>query len=523
MAESADLILENASIITCDPLRPPAEAVAVHHGRILAVGSVREISAFKSVKTRVIDCQGRTLVPGFIDAHCHFFSALRRLFSLDLGPEAVRSITEMQAVLQRKTADIPPGVWISGTDYNEFYLAEKRPPTRYELDAAAPNHPVIITHRSLHACVLNSAALQELGLNNESEEPPGGIIDRDLASGELNGILYEMLPWVQARIHSPLPDKEYRRGIVQLNRRNLEMGITSFADATVTNDLAQFEVFSELVNTGAIQSRVNMMLGYDHLPEYRKARSGVRAANLKLKISGLKMVLSEAAGRLRPEQRDLNRMVLEANQCGCQVVIHAVTQTAVEAAVTALEYAGKRLPAADRRNRIEHCSECPPDLISRLAKLHTVIVTQPPFLYFQGERYLSQVPLETQAFLYPFKSLIDSGVMVAGSSDSPVVSNNPLVGIYSAVTRRAKSGQLLLPAERLTPDQALSMYTLNAAYAGFDQAQKGTISQGKLADIVMLSDNPLSCPPERIKDIRVERTIIGGDIVWESPASAVPE
>ena len=332
MSDKPGLILENANILTCDRHRPRAQALAVFEGRIAQIGSNLDFQGFKVKNTRIIDCQGKTLVPGFNDAHCHFFSALRKLFSLDLNPAAVHSIADIQWAIKRKTQYIPEGTWISGTDYNEFYLAEKRHPNRKDLDAAAHDHPVIISHRSLHACVLNSRAMQLVGINNESEEPPGGIIDRFLESGEPNGILFEMLPWVQRRIQSPLSRVEYHWGVAELNKTNLSAGITSFTDATVTNNIAQFETFSELIDQGLIQSRVNLILGADQLPQVLKRREIPTPGPAYLKTGCLKIVISQATGEMQPDQNELNRLVLESNRNNFQVAIHAVEKNSIEAA-----------------------------------------------------------------------------------------------------------------------------------------------------------------------------------------------
>ncbi len=203
---TADLILNNANVITCEPDKPDAGAIAIKGDRILMIGNDKEMGRVKGPDTRIIDCQRKTLIPGFNDAHCHIFSLVRKLFSLDLGPQAVRSIEDIKEVIRRKACFSPEGRWISGTDYNEFYLAEKRHPTRWDLDEVAPHHPIILTHRSLHAVVLNSQALKLVGITNETEEPPGGIIDRDLNTGEPNGILYEMLDYVRSRIQSPISE-----------------------------------------------------------------------------------------------------------------------------------------------------------------------------------------------------------------------------------------------------------------------------------------------------------------------------
>ncbi len=227
-------------------------------------------------------------------------------------------------------------------------------------------------------------------------------------------------------------------------------------------------------------------------------------------------MVGEATGRLEPTQLELNQQAAIAHRAGFQLAIHAIEQSTVEAAITALEYAHSQQPGAELRHRIEHCSECPPELLERIKELGVMIVTQPPFIYYSGERYLATVPARQFRWLYRFKSFIDSGLTVAASSDCPVVPANPLVGIYAAVTRRAETGQEILPEQSISVRQALAMYTINAAYASFEEDLKGSITPGKLADVVVLSDNPTTVPPEAIKDIKVEMTIIDGKIVWEA-------
>lgn len=515
MSKLANLIIYNAEIITCVASSPRAQALLAQDGHILQVGSNKDILAVKNPQTSLLDCHGKTLVPGFIDAHCHFFSGLRKLFSLDLSPAAVKSIADIQDILRCKVPYIPAGTWISGTDYNEFYLAEKRHPTRKDLDAAAPDHPVIITHRSLHACVLNSLALQKVGITNESEEPQGGIIDRDLDSGEPNGILYEMLPFIQRQIQPPLSKAEFDWGISELNRQYLSAGITSFTDATVTNDLRQYQVYKNLKEQGLINSRVDMMLNARELAAYLAQGLRPNTGDDNLKIGSLKIVISQATGQMLPQQDELNRMVLAAAQAGFQVAIHAVEKDSVEAAIIALENANILMPKSNLRHRIEHCSECPPEFVQRLKQAGVIVVSQPPFLYYHTDRYLKEIDSETQAYLYPFRSWIEAGIATAGSSDSPIVTNNPIMGIYGAAARRFEAGEVITPQEKITRQQALALYTSQAGKAGFAENYKGTLSSGKLADTVMLSDNPLTCPIKDLKKIQVEKTIIGGEVVYE--------
>jgi predicted amidohydrolase YtcJ len=508
----ADLILENAEVITLDPQQPTAEAIAVQGDRILLVGNNLEVAQLKDPQTRIIDCEHRAVTPGFCDAHCHFFALIHKLFSLDLSPAAVKSIEDIKEAVRRKTRFSAAGRWISGTDYNEFYLIEKRHPTRYDLDEAAPHHPVILSHRSLHAHVLNSLALKLVGITNETEEPPGGMIDRDLNTGEPNGILYEMRDYLKNRVPTSISADELNWGIAQANQEYLGQGITTIGEASVSNDLNQWLTYQKIKDQGNLKSRIFMMPGIRALEQFQKAGLTTGSGNNKLRIGSLKIVLTEATGQLRPPQKEVNQIVLQASRSGFQVAIHAVESSTVEAAIKALEYAQHYLHRKDWRPRLEHCSECPPELRQRLSQLGAVIVSQPSFLYYSGERYLAQVSPEAQQYLYPFKSLADAGLIVAGSSDSPVVPISPLTGIYAAVTRCAESGKVVLAGERLSIRQALDMYTWNAAYANFAEKSLGSLTPGKLADIVLLSQNPLRSLPEQLKDIRVNMTIVGGEI-----------
>ncbi|MFC2047880.1 amidohydrolase [Chloroflexota bacterium] len=513
---AADLILKNANVITVDPRQPTAELVAIKGNKILLVADNESLESVRGARTKIIDCQGKTVVPGFNDAHCHIFSFLRKLLSVDLSPSLVSSISDIKVAIRQETQNTPSGQWITGTDYNDFYLAEKCHPTRWDIDEVAPDHPIVLSHRSLHACVLNSRALSLASITMETPEPPGGLIDRDINSGEPTGILFEMLGYIRERVMPPLSETELTKGITLANRHYLSQGITSLQEVTVVNNLGQWQKFRDFKDDGKLKSRVYMMTGVEAVDQFREAGLAAGFGDNQLRLGGVKVMLSEATGQLYPPQSELNQQVLSAHRAGFQIAIHAVQQSTVEAAILALEYAYSQLSQSGRRHRIEHCSECPPRLLERLNRLQAVVVTQPPFIYYSGERYLAMVPPEWLQWLYRIKSFLNSGLIVAGSSDSPVVPDNPLVGIYAAVTRKAASGQQLLPGECISANQALAMYTINAAYASFEEGVKGSITQGKLADLVLLSDDPTRVPPEQIKDIKVEMTIIGGKVVYES-------
>jgi len=512
---AADLILKNAGVITIDPIQPSAEMVVITGDKISLVADNASLELVSSAGIKIIDCQGKTMVPGFNDAHCHIFSLLRKLLSTDLSPSWIRSIADIKEAVHRKALETPRNEWITCTGYNDFYLAEKRHPTRWDIDEVAPHHPVVLFHHSLHACVLNSLALSLADISGETEELPGASIERDLSNSEPNGLLFEMAGHIRNEVMPPLSEKELNEGIALANRHYLSQGLTSLQDATVTNDLSRWQKFRNLKDSGKLKSRLSVMFGIEALGQFQEAGLACGYGDSQLRLGGVKMMPVVTSDQLHPPQPELNRQVLEAHRAGFQVAFHSVEHEALEATVIALEYTKSEFPGAGRRHRIEHCSESPPALLERLKRLQAMVVTQPPFIYYSGERYLASVPADRLPWLYRIKSFQDSGLVVAASSDSPVVPDNPLVGIYGAVTRRAASGQQLLPEECLSVEQALAMYTVNAAYASFEEEIKGSITPGKLADLVLLSDNPTQVSPERIKDIRVEMAIIGGEVVWE--------
>jgi predicted amidohydrolase YtcJ len=253
-----------------------------------------------------------------------------------------------------------------------------------------------------------------------------------------------------------------------------------------------------------------MMVGPETRLLFERVGMVTGAGDSRLRLGAVKFLLE-----VEPDQDEINAAALECHLAGWQLAFHAIAESTVEAAVKALEHVNSRSPTAGRRHRIEHCGECPPHLIERLHRLGAIIVTQPPFIYSSGERYLATVNPAQLPWLYRIRSPLEAGVTVAGGSDAPVAPLDPLVGIYAAVNRRAESGQVLLPGEVVSAEQALALYTSNAACAAFEENDRGSISPGRLADIIVLSEDPIRVSPERINDIKVVMTIIGGEVVWE--------
>ena len=517
MKDSAlkDLILCNADIITLDPNRPRAELVVIRGGKILTVGNNRELGKLRCPGSTIIDCRGNTIVPGFIDAHFHLTAYAESLVTLNLSPRSnVGSLSDIQSKIREFAHSLPPGNWIRCGGYNEFYLREKRHPNRWDLDSASSTHPIKLTHRTGHAHVLNSLALQLTGISGETSEPEGGMIDRDIKTGEPTGLLYEMGDFLSGKI-PPLDEHQLERGIQRANHELLSLGITSIQDASARNDRARWEMLQRWKAEGYFKPGICMMLGQKGFEEYRREDFSADTSRDALRIGGVKIILDETTGTLNPRQTELNDVVLLVHQAGLQAIIHAIEETAVESACRAIEYALHRLPRADHRHRIEHCSICPPFLAKRMASLGVMVVTQPSFIYYSGDRYLKTVSQGQLKYLYPVATLIENGVHVAGGSDCPIVPPRPLIGIYAAVSRRSETGRKVAAREGIVPLDALRMYTVDAARATLDEKSKGSITPGKRADLAVLSADPTRVSTGDIKDIQVEMTILNGKVVWD--------
>ncbi len=497
-----------------DPGFPKAHRVTIREGKIFDVTMDKSLKKIQSQGTEVVDCKGRTVFPGFIDAHFHLHGFVESLTTLSLGPGQVHSIPEIQEKIRSLTQTLPPGTWVRGGGYNDFYLAEKRHPNRWDLDRTAPSHPVKISHRSGHAHVLNSIALKLLAISGEASDPPGGLIDRDLKTGEPTGLLFGMGDFLAKEVPN-LDDQELEQGIKLADGRLLSLGITSLQDASARNGIERWRRFERWKQAGLLQSRISMMLGMEGFREHQKGVFFPPLGKSQLRLGGVKIIIQETTGQLFPTQEELNQMVLEVHRSGTQVALHALEENTIEAACSAVEFALREFPRNDHRHRIEHCAVCPPSLAKRIGSLGITVVTQPSFIYYSGERYLRTVPDGQAKFLYPLATLLKKGIPVAGGSDCPIVPADPMVGIYASVSRLAENGEVLTPEEKISPSEAARMATIEAARSSFEEKVKGSISPGKLADLVVLNEDPTEVPPEEIKDIEVEMTILNGQIVWK--------
>ncbi|HSW38694.1 MAG TPA: amidohydrolase [Acidobacteriota bacterium] len=513
------LILFNADVITMDPGCPRAELVAVDREIITAVGGNELLGSLKEPGTRVIDCRGSTLIPGFVDAHCHLRAYAEALVSPRLSPrDGIRSIADIGRAIAKACDTMPAGTWIRAKGYSEFHLAEKRHPDRHDLDAAAPRHPVILTHRSGHAHALNSFALRRLKISAATEEPPGGMIDRDLKTGAPTGIFYGMGNYLAGKMPR-MDDALLLEGAKMAEKNLLSFGVTSIHDVSPSNNLSRLEQYKSLKEQGVFRPRVAMALGWEEFLRQREHPDLFRSDKTGVRVRGVKIVVNEATGSLHPGIDELNARLAAIHEAGCQAIIHAIEPAAIEAAAEAVAFAVNRRPRPDHRHRIEHCSVCPPPLRQKLAGLGVTVVTQPAFIYYSGDRYIETVPADQIDHLYPTGSLMSQGVAVAFSSDFPISDPCPLAGIGAAVTRMTEGGRKLLPEHAISVADALRAYTLGAAAAMFEEKEKGSIAPGKFADMVMLGENPYNVNPVAIRDIEALMTILAGAVAWRKPTA----
>ena len=511
----ADLILSNARVPTVEGAKGTPWFVAIKGDKILGVGDKGEVSYFKGPGTRDMDCQGMALVPGFIDAHCHLLALASSLRSADCRPEKASSISQIISAIRQQAEGTGVDSWIRAFGYDEFYLAEKHHPDRWDLDRAAPDHPVRLDHRTGHASVLNSRALALLNISRHTPDPPDGVIERDEATGEPTGVLYEMAGQIRGGTQGTRDKEDFQRGVKAASHLLLSKGITSIQDASPGNDVRRWHTFVKLKEEGHLTPRATLMAGESHLQSFLDLGLAPGSGDGSLRVGAIKVMLSCATGALQPPPEELRRVVMSVHRRGFQLAIHAVEEEAVDAAAAALLYAQESLPLPNRRHRIEHCSECPPPILEKLKTSRALVVTQPSFVHDVGEKYISMVDEGLQPHLYPVASLIRAGILVAAGSDAPVTSPDPCLSIYSAVTRRTRGGSVLHTSQTIPVDAALKMHSINSAYASFDETTKGSIEGGKLADLALLDVDPTVAEPEAFKEAQVMMTMIAGEVVWQ--------
>ncbi len=503
MTPSAEILLLNGKILAGEG---SPSALAVSGGRVVATGDDREIRRLGTPGATVLDCGGRAVIPGIVDAHCHLLATAAISLRVDCRPAATPDVESIVEAL-RGAATSHNG-WIRGYGYDDSPLGLGRHLNRHDLDRVATDRPVRVDHRSGHACALNSRALARVGIDRLTPDPPGEVIARD-ADGEPTGLLLEMDDWLQGRAGGAEDSSpgQMEQAMRDFGDRLLAYGITAVTDAGPSNGLERWRYFEETTADGTLPLRLTMMVGFDLLAEIQAAGLGYGAtANQgQLTVGHAKIMLTASTGQLRPDPAQLAEMVAYAHELGFPVAIHAVERDAVVASALAIGDAPQSLAGGGDRipDRIEHCAECPPDVLDLVAQSGATVVPNPGFLHYDGERYLSTVAGDLMPHLYPVAALVERGIPTRLGSDAPVIEPNPWASMAAAVSRQSAAGVEL---------GGVSVNSVAEALALHSSARR--ITPGMPADLAVVEPDPFAVSVKDLPAVRSVATIVAGRLAW---------
>ena len=529
----ADTIIINAVVHTMDAAQPTAEAVAIYGNRIVAVGSSKDIKKLVGPNTRTIDAKKQLLLPGFNDAHTHFMSGGFQLSSVDLRDAS--SPQEFAARIKTFAQKTPNGRWITGGDWDHERWPDAKLPTKELIDSFTPDTPVFVNRLDGHMALANSLALKLAGVTRQTLDPPGGVIVRD-KSGEPTGVLKDA---AQSFVWKVMPPSSFEAKLEAARAATnyaAQLGVTSVQDMSAGADVG---VYQSLLDRGELKTRIYAVAP---LPEWeRLARTGVRAhfGSEMLRVGGLKGFADGSLGsttalfyepyrddpstsgiagdEMYPEGAMLER-VRGADRAGLQILIHAIGDRANDSILTIYEQVERENGKRDRRFRIEHAQHLRPQDIPRFARDGVIASMQPYHAIDDGRWAEKRIGKERAKTTYAFRSLLDSGATLAFGTDWTVAPLNPLLTVYAAVTRRTidgKNSKGWVPEEKISVEETVRAYTAGSAYAEFQENVKGTITPGKLADLVLLSRDIFKIDPKEIENVKVVLTMVDGRVVYE--------
>lgn len=537
-----DLIFYNGKLATMDNEKTICQALAIEGDRIVAVGSDEEILAMKGEDTELVDLEGRLMVPGFNDSHMHLLSYGYSLTMADLnGTDSVQDVVHRTRRFMEENS-VEEGKWIRGRGWNQDYFkGEKRFPTRHDLDMVSRDHPVCATRTCGHVLVVNSKALEIMGIDRNSPQIPGGQFDLD-QNGEPNGIFREdAMRLVYDSIPSPGLD-EIKDMMKKASRDLNRMGITSVGtddfEALPGGDYENvIRAYKELVEEGENTVRIYeqcLLPKLDRLQEFlaKGYRTGVGDVNFR--IGPLKLLIDGSLGARTAamvedysddpgnrgietaSQEYLNELVKTAHDEDCQVAVHGIGDKGMYMAFEAMEEALAKKPRKDHRHGIVHAQITDLPLLEKFSELDALAYIQPIFLDYDWKIVRDRVGEERESTSYNWRRMVDMGIHIPCGSDAPVETFDVMKGIYEAVTRKDLQGNPeggWLPDQAITVEEALYGFTREGAYASFEEEDKGMLAEGYLADLVVLSEDIFSIEPDDIKDVRVQMTVFGGRIL----------
>jgi predicted amidohydrolase YtcJ len=536
----ADLIIRNAILYTVDPQRPTASAVAVCGDRIVAVGDDDAMLALHGPATHVIDAKRRAVIPGLHDAHAHFESLGASLQQIDLrGTPSFAAIVEK---VRAKAATARPGEWILGRSWDQNDWPDKAWPTGDALDRAAPANPVYLTRVDGHAALASGKALAAAGINDKTADPPGGRLIRD-ASGKPTGVLVDRAMGLVSRLIPPPSDRQREERVLLADAACRKLGLTTIHDAGVRGDLV--DLYKRLIDDGRLQTRLYVMLRMPlaEMQPYFAAGPVVGYGNHHLDVRAIKIGADGAlgsrgaallepyadepgtSGLLTTPEAEIHALTLAAAKAGFQACIHAIGDRANRLTMDVFERVQREVPGArELRLRNEHAQILDAAEIPRFKQLGVIASMQPTHCTSDMPWVPARIgAARTAEGAYVWRKLLNAGARIAGGSDFPVEEPNPMLGFYAAITRQSVNGTPpggWAPKERLTREETLRAFTLDAAYAAHADQLTGSIATGKLADLLILSDDIMTIAPKDILSTTVLVTVIGGRIVHESHLTA---
>jgi len=525
-AAAPDYVVINARVFTIDNDQPFAEAFAVKNGRFVAVGSTSDVQNLATVGTEIIDAEGMTITPGFIDAHSHPSGAgVNELVQVNAD---LRSIAEIKSALQERASTTPAGQWIQAFKYDDTKLAEGRPLNRFDIDDVAPNNPVVVGHRGGHTGVYNSMALALAGITAETPDPDGGRFYRD-DDGVLTGLAAEEARYVfRDLIPSDSSREQRREGVKLISQLMSKAGLTSVHQTGGgRNDMIAYQdareaggmhfrmylfprgrLFEDLVNAGIRTGMGDDVFRIGAVKFMADGSASERTMRMSTPFEG-----TNDYGILTMSQEELHEAVENAHRNDFQIGIHANGDVTIEMVLNAYERAQTLWPRPDTRHRIEHCSLVNPTLLQRIKDLGVIPAPFYTYVHYHGNKWVDYGE-EKMQWMFAHKSFLDYDIPVAPASDYTPGPYEPLMALQSMVTRKDFDGRIWGPNQRITLDQALRICTMNGAYASFEENSKGSITAGKLADFVILADDPHEVDPDQIKNIEIVRTVVGGTTMY---------
>jgi len=527
-AQSApDYIVINARVFTIDDDQPNAEAFAVKGDRFVAVGSSSDIRNMAGSQTEIIDAEGMTVTPGFIDAHSHPSGAgVNELVQVNAD---LRSVTELQTALRERADATPDGQWVRAFKYDDTKLAEGRPLNRFDIDEVVPNNPVVVGHRGGHTSVYNTTALQMAGVTAETPDPPGGRFYRD-ANGVLTGLVQGPARAVFSELIQSDSTREQRRdGVKLISELMTQAGLTSVHQTSAgRNDMIAYQdardegglrfrmylfprgqLFDDLVNAGV---RTGMGDEVFRIGAVKYTADG-SASERTMRMSEPYEGRPDDYGLLYMTEQEIHEEVERAHRNDFQVAVHANGDVTIAMVLDAFQRAQQMWPREDTRHRIEHCSLVNPTLLGRIRDLGVVPAPFYTYVHYHGNKWV-EYGEERMRWMFAHRSFLDYGIPVAPASDYTPGPYEPMMAIQSMVTRKDFDGRVWGPNQRISIDEALRICTMNGAYASFEESIKGSITAGKLADFVILADDPHDVDPDQIKHIEIVRTVVGGTTMY---------